>query len=451
MKQALRILIALVVLAAIASLALIYAPLKRTPPNESLPANWQAEAGRGAYVMRAGDCMACHTAEGGAPLAGGRAINSPMGAIWATNITPDKETGIGNWTLDQFRAALVDGLDEHGKHLYPAMPYENYRFMSESDIRALYDHLMHEVKPVKHEVQATELSFPFNLRFGIRAWNWLALKGDSQFKPAGSDPLQARGQYLVEGAGHCAACHSPRTAFMTQDGTRTGEGNYLKGGVLDGWTAPALHGPSSPIRTWRTAELAAYLGTGRNAHSAANGEMGMAVAHSLAYLNDRDLGAIAAYLKGLNGEAVGDIPGQVAPVGPHATPAAKADEAGAATAKMLTAASADMPLGPRLYLDNCAACHFVSGKGAAEIFPELQGNALVTAADATPLIGIILHGASLPSTERRPMRLVMQGYADRLNDDEVAALASFVRAGWGNQAKPVTASQVSKVRAVAKH
>lgn len=451
MRTILRILGALLALAIVATLALLYLPFQATPPQESLAADWKPEPGRGQYVMRAGDCVACHTANGGASLAGGRGIASPMGTIWSSNITPDKETGIGNWTLDQFRAAMVDGVNARGSHLYPAMPYENYRFMRESDIRALYEHLMHEVQPVRNEVQATQLSFPFNLRFGIRAWNWLALRGDPAFKPASDNELRNRGQYLVEGAGHCAACHSPRTVTMAQSGTRLGDAGFLTGGVLDGWTAPALRGPDAPIQQWSVAELAAYLGTGRNAHAVANGEMALAIEHSLQHLNDKDLVAMAAFLKGMDGRPVQDVPEQVALPGPRATPAAPADEAGQATARQLTAAAPGMPLGARLYLDNCAGCHFVTGKGAAEIFPALQGNTMVLAKEPGPLVAVILHGTAAPSTERRPMRLVMQGYAERLNDEEVAALASFVRTAWGNLAGPVTAQQVAKARSTPRH
>lgn len=445
MKKALRILGILVVLVIVAVLAFIYVPVKTTPPNQELAADWKAEPGRGEYVMRASDCMACHTAEGGSPLAGGRGIASPMGTIWSSNITPDKETGIGNWTLDQFRSTMVDGV-VNGKHLYPAMPYENYRFMSESDIRALYEYLMNDVKPVKNEVQATELDFPFNLRFGIRAWNWLALSGESTFKPMSGTEQQVRGQYLVEGAGHCAACHSPRTAFMAQDGTRLGDANFLTGGELDGWHVPALRGPNSGIANWSADELAAYLGAGRNAHAIANGEMALAVEHSLQHLSDADLNAMAVFLKTMDGQPVPEVSKPVAAPGPRSMPAQPANEAGQETAKMLTAASPDMPLGARLYLDNCAACHFVTGRGAPEIFPELQGNAMVLGKDPSPLVSVILNGTSTPSTNRRPMHLVMQGYADRLNDEEVATLASFVRSSWGNNAAAVTAEQVSKVR-----
>lgn len=446
MKKILSILIALIVLGIVAALALAFAPFKPTPANEQLPANWKAEAGRGEYVMRAGDCMACHTAKDGEPMAGGRGIESPMGTIWSSNITPDKETGIGNWTMDQFRAAMVDGVGGHGQQLYPAMPYENYRYMTESDLRALYDYIQTEVKPVKSEVPATSLSFPFNMRFGIRAWNWLALSGEAKFKPMAGDEQQIRGQYLVEGAGHCAACHSPRTSFMAQNGTRLSESSFLTGGMVDDWSAPALRGKDARVQQWSAEEIAAYLGTGRNAHAVANGEMALVVEHSMQYMTDADLNAMAVFLKTMDGQPVEAVPAKVAPVGPRSVAALPADEAGKPTAAMLAAAAADMPASPRLYLDNCAACHFVSGKGAPGIFPELQGSAMAVGKDAGPLVSVILNGTSSPATDRRPMHLVMQGYADRLTDEEVAQLATFVRNGWGNKASNVSASDVSKVR-----
>ncbi|WP_118134429.1 cytochrome c [Oceanicella sp. SM1341] len=449
MKTFLKIIAGLVVLGVVALLAFILVPVQRTAPTEQLAADWAPQPGQGEYVMRAGDCAACHTAPGGEPMAGGRAIASPMGTIWATNITPDAETGIGGWSLDDFRAALVDGVAPDGTHLYPAMPYENYRFMSEEDIRALYDYLMNEVAPVRNEVAETELSFPFNLRFGIRAWNWVALRGEAGFHPEASDALQARGQYLVEGPGHCAACHSPRNAVMAQDGVHAGDAGFLAGGVVGDWGAPALHGPASAVKDWSVAALAGYLASGRNVHSAANGEMGLVVAESLQHLSDADNIAMAAFLKGLDG-AVGEVPQELAaaPSG-HAMPPEPADAAGRETARMLTEAQPDMPLGARLYLDNCSGCHFVTGKGAPEIFPELQGNTLVTSAQTAPLISVILHGASLPSTARRPLHLAMQGYADRLGDDEIAALSSFLREAWGNDAGPVSAGDVAAVRAAA--
>lgn len=444
MKTFLRIIAGLVVLGVVALLAFIFVPVQRTKPAETLAADWQPAEGQGEYVMRAGDCVACHTADGGADLAGGRAIESPMGTIWSTNITPDAETGIGNWSLDDFRAAMIDGLAPDGTHLYPAMPYENYRLMSEEDIAALYHYLMEEVTPVKAKAPATELSFPFNQRWGIRAWNWLALTHDAGFTPAGTSDLQDRGQYLVEGAGHCAACHSPRTRFMAQDGVQAGDANFLAGGVIDGWNAPALTGAASAVSRWSVEETAAYLSTGRNAHATANGEMGLVVEHSLQYLTDEDNMAIASFLKGEDGTLAEG--GSLVRTSGSLVPA-PADAAGQATATMLTEASPDIGLGARLYLDNCSACHFVTGKGAPEIFPELAGNPLVTGSEVKPLLSIILNGADVPSTAGRPMHLVMQGYDDRLDDAEVAELATFLRSAWGNDAPAVTAAEVATVRA----
>lgn len=431
MKKLLRVLLVLVVLAIAAVLAMKLVPVQRTAALPLAEPEEAVTVARGEYVMRAADCMACHTAEGGKPFAGGHAIDSPLGTIYATNITPDKETGIGNYTLDDFRAALYDGLRKDGAHLYPAMPYENYRNLSEADVRSLYKYFMEAVEPVRNEVARTELPFPFSQRWGLRAWNWLAL-GDAGFTPLSDDARINRGAYLVQGAGHCAACHSPRTQFMAQDGRNESSPAFLSGGNVDGWTAPDLRGADSVSQQWTVGQMAHYLSTGRNDHAAANGAMGQVVRDSLQYLTDEDNLAIAAYLKHISG-------GDKAPASP-----AKAEPT--QTEKLLVSADPSMPLGARLYLDNCVACHFANGKGAAEIFPELAGNALVTADSPNGLIHVILHGAELPSTEKRPMRLRMQGYDWRLSDQEVAELATFVRQGWGNKASAVTADQVKPLR-----
>ncbi|WP_160010169.1 cytochrome c [Rhizobium sp. 18055] len=432
MKTFLRTILALVVLGVIALVAFIFVPVQRTGPVTELAADYQPPKGAGEYVMRASDCMACHTAEGGKPFAGGRAIQSPMGTIYTTNITPDKETGIGTYTLADFRAALYDGVDKHGAHLYPAMPYDSYRKLSEEDIRALYDYFMKDVQPISNAVAETKLAFPFNMRFGLRAWNWLAL-GKAGFQPAADGDAQFnRGAYLVQGTGHCAACHSPRNPLMMQSGSNEKDQAFLSGGEIDGFSAPDLRGPQSGPQTWSTEQTAAYLATARNAHSTATGEMMLVVRDSLQYMTHEDNMAIATYLKTIgSGGHDGAAPAKV-----------EAND----TEKMLTDAKADMPLGPRLYIDNCAACHAVNGKGAGEIFPELDGNSLVTAKSPKGLISVILHGAELPSTADRPMKVRMQGYDDRLSDDEVAALATFLREGWHNKAPAVSNADVAPVR-----
>lgn len=446
MRRLLRYIAALLVIGAAFCAALIFWPLSRSPPAQQLAQDWQPPEGAGEYVMRAGDCMACHTADGGADFAGGRPIESPLGVIYTSNITPDPDTGIGGWDLDDFRAALIDGIDAHGQHLYPAMPYENYRLLSEPDIRALYTYFMTEVAPVAHQVPEPELPFPFDQRWGLRALNWLLLRHDPGHHATMGEARLDRGQYLVDGPGHCAACHSPRSFYMGQKGITRDHPDYLTGGHIAGWDAPPLRGPDSTIKAWDLQDLADFLSTGRNSHFTANGEMALVVEHSLQHLTADDQIAMAGYLKALEG---GDVtwPERPPRPAPLVLPIRPERPEGAQTAELLRAANPDMALGPRLYLDNCSACHFVTGQGSPQIFPALDGNSLVTSDETAPLLRIILEGAEVPSTIRRPMPLVMQGYADRLDDAEIAELASFLRAAWGNRASAVSAEDVAKTRA----
>lgn len=444
MLKLLRILIGLVALAIVAVLAIIFVPAQLTRPVTQLPADWTPKPGEGAYAMRMADCAACHTAEGGKFLAGGRPIESPMGTIWASNITADKATGIGDWTLDEFRAALVDGIDKDGAHLYPAMPYENYRKMSEEDIRSIYDYLMHDVTPVSNAVAETDLAFPFNQRWGIRLWNWVAL-GDAGFKPVpakiAADPVLSRGAYLVEGPGHCAACHSPRNQIMAQDGTDASSKAFLSGGVIGTWSAPDLRSAHSALMKWSDQDLLEYLTTGRNSHDAVGGEMKLAVEDGLQYMTADDAKAMVAYIR-----AIGETAPQPETIGAAGQTAAErvAVANDPTTAKLK--AAVDLTDGERLYLDNCAACHMVDGKGAPGVFPALAGNAIVTAKQIGGLTETILNGAEMPSTAARPARLRMPAYAKRLSDADVAALETFLRSGWGNQAAAVQPSEITPLR-----
>ncbi len=414
-------------------LAFLYVPVQRTPAQTAFADDYPVPDGAGAYTMRTADCAACHTAEDGQPFAGGRAIISPVGTIYSSNITPDLETGIGRYTLDGFRAALYDGVRPDGSHLYPAMPYENYRKLTERDVRALYGYFQNEVPPVKATRLPNDLSFPFNLSWGLRAWKWVAL-GDPGFTASSSDAELARGQYLVEGPGHCGACHSPRNAVMAQAALTGAEQAFLSGGQIAGWTAPPLRGADSAIQGWTADDIKLILSTARNAHSAINGEMQLVVRDSSQYMTDGDLTAIAAYLGSLNDAAA------------TPAPAGQTD-----TEKLLISADPSMDLGPRLYLDNCAACHFSNGRGADEVFPELDGSSLVTAKSPTGLISMILHGGELPSTAERPERLRMPGFGDRLSDDEVATLATFLRQAWTNRADLVTTAAVADLREAAEN
>ncbi|TQS71750.1 cytochrome c [Rhodobacteraceae bacterium] len=445
MVKFLRILAWLAIIAIIVIAAIIFVPQKRTSAEDlAVNADWlpAAHDDTGEYAARAGDCAACHTAEGGVPFAGGRPIESPFGAIYSSNITPDKETGIGDWTLDQFRAALVDGIDEHGANLYPAMPYANYRKLSERDIEGLYTYFHDTLEPVKNEVEETSLTFPFNQRWGIRVWKWVGLP-DAGFTPRYDDADLNLGAYLVEGPGHCAACHSPRNLVFAQNGTDAQSDSFLTGGEIAGWAAPDLRTKSSSLASWSAQDLDLFLATGRNAHAGVTGEMKLAIEDSLQYLTDKDRGAMVKYLQHI---AEYDAPKDATlPAAVTAYPE-RLDMSNPTDTEKLLLTPQDQPLGARLYMDNCAACHFVNGQGADEVFPALDGNGTVTADATTGLIDTILHGASMPSTQMRPMTLAMPGFGDRLSDDEVAALASFVRSAWGNDAPAVKADAVRALR-----
>lgn len=439
----LRILTGLVLLGLIVLAAIIFLPVRTTPALASLPQDYAPPEGAGEYTMRLADCEACHTAEGGTPFAGGRPIRSPLGTIYSSNITPDEETGIGGYSLDEFRAALYDGLRQDGAHLYPAMPYANYRKLSEEDVRALYAYFMEEVEPVRNSVPETDLPFPFDQRWGIRTWKWIALGEPGEVSGSG-DPLYDRGAYLVEGPGHCGACHSPRNAVMAEAGYTAEDDDFLTGGEIDGWTAPPLRGAQSAIRHWSPADLKLFLASGRNSHSGVNGEMRLVVRDSLQFYSNEDLDAVIAYLHALGGAQAEDYA-----AAPELRTADRLGMEGGGTEAALISAEPGMALGPRLYLDNCNACHFVDGRGADQVFPELDGNPLVTAASPNGLIDTILHGAELPSTALRPYSLRMPGFAARLPDAEVAELATFVRGAWSNEAGAVTAAEVTARRELA--
>jgi mono/diheme cytochrome c family protein len=387
----------------------------------------QALVRRGEYLARAGDCMACHSAAGKPAFAGGLAIDSGHGIIYSTNITPDKKLGIGNYTEKQFADAVRKGMRADGTHLYPAMPYPSYAKVSDDDMHALYAYFMAGVKPVAAATPATSMSFPFNIRWGMGLWNYF-FTSDQPFKAqTGWSGQVTRGAYLVEGLGHCGSCHTPRGVAMNEKALDSASSSFLAGGELNGWPVPSLRG----MPRWNEQDIVDYLQTGRNKGASVAGEMTAVVQHSTSHLQEQDLKAIAAYLK---------------PLSPAPLPKSGVKPQGAqATVKKLSAA-VNLSLGERLYLDNCAACHFVTGKGATRIFPELDGATVVNAGSPAALINVILAGARTPSTDKAPSILVMPGFGHRLSDSEAAELATFVRQGWGNHAEAVSERDVAKVR-----
>ncbi|KQQ66373.1 alcohol dehydrogenase [Pseudomonas sp. Leaf127] len=387
---------------------------------------------KGEYLARAGDCVACHTAHGGQPFAGGRGIESPIGTIYATNISPDKDTGIGGWSYGEFERAVRRGIGHDGSALYPAMPFPSYARTTDQDTEALYAYFMSGVKPVNQANKANDIPWPLSIRWPLAYWRTLfsptpeqaavSLKASTEGKAA----QVARGAYLVQGLGHCGSCHTPRALTMQEKGLDEKDPDYLAGAELNGWAVPPLRG----MPHWSHEEIVDYLGTGRNAKASVGGEMTDVVANSTSHMSDEDLGAVAAYLKSLNGKKA---------------PAATKSSASEATTAKLTAAK-DLTLGERLYVDNCGACHFVGGNGASRIFPQLDGASIINADNPSALISVILAGAQTPSTARAPSVLPMPGFAWRLDDSETAALATFLRQGWSNSASVVSAEQVKAIR-----
>jgi alcohol dehydrogenase (quinone), cytochrome c subunit len=404
------------------------APVAATADKANL-----VEAGR--YVAIASDCIACHTAPGGKSFAGGLPVHSPIGDMYSTNITPDKTTGIGNYSLEDFDRAVRHGIRKDGVTLYPAMPYPSYARLSDQDVNALYAYFMNGVEPVNQANHAGGIAWPLSIRWPMAIWR-------KTFAPDPMQPLQvskyqseqlARGAYLVQGPGHCGTCHTPR-AFTQQELALDESGKaFLAGGpLIDGWRAVNLRGDKvDGLGAWSEQDIVDTLKTGRNRHTAVvGGPMNDVVAHSMQHMQDADVHAIAAYLKSLPADGAG-----------KATFAASED-----TTALLKSGKDGDNRGAQLYLDNCNACHRSDGKSNAITFPALPGNPTVLADDPTSLIRVILAGSRLPSTKERPSDLAMPGFAWRLSDDETAELVTFVRNSWGNHAKGASASEVATVR-----
>jgi mono/diheme cytochrome c family protein len=371
---------------------------------------------RGRYLTILSDCASCHTVPGSnQPLAGGRSIETPFGNIVAPNITPDPETGIGSWSDEQFDAAIRRGIRRDGSRLYPAMPYNAYTKMSRDDVLAIRAYL-NSVQPVRNAVAANTLPFPFSIRASMRLWNALYFR-EGDYQP---DPKQSaewnRGAFLVDGPGHCGACHTPKTML---GGDRTDQ--YLQGSYLQGWSAPDITNDTRlGLGKWSNEDLVSYLRSGHNRVTAATGPMGEVVSLSTAHMRDPDLNATATYLKSLPDKSAGTSPP------PIKDPA--------------------MMAGAAIYRDQCSACHGLDGKGVAELFPSVADSSMTRSDDPTTSIRIILRGARSVGTSAQPTAPGMPSYGRQLDDNEVAAVLTYIRNSWGGTASPVSSEQVSRVR-----
>jgi nicotinate dehydrogenase subunit B len=361
----------------------------------------EATIARGKQLAALGDCMVCHTAEGGTINAGGRPLETPFGIIHSTNITPDVASGIGAWSYPAFERAMREGVHRDGRQLYPVFPYTHFAKATDADLQALYAFLMAQA-PVKAEAPKNELAFPFNLRPLLAGWNALFHQGDT-FKPDPSkSELWNRGAYLVEGLGHCSACHSPRNALGAEKANA-----YLAGGLAEGWEAPALTSLSRAPIPWSEDELFAYLRTGESRfHGVAAGPMAPVV-RELAALPERDIRAMAHYLASFNETTLDQ-------------------DARAQRLEAETAATNVLPssLGARLYQGACAVCHEVGGLPLFGARPSLALNSNLHSRRPDNLIQVILHGIMQPASSNLGY---MPAFKDAISDEQAAELVSYLR------------------------
>ena len=397
--------------------------LDESPPQAGPATPTPALLARGEYLARAGNCIGCHTARGGAAYAGGRAIPTPFGSVFAPNLTPDAATGIGAWTADDFWRALHNGRGRDGRLLTPAFPYTNYALVTREDADALFAYLQH-LPAVAQPNREHELRFPYGTQAALAVWRAL------YFRPAVYQPVAARsaewnrGAYLSQGLGHCNACHVTRNSLGATAGV-----DDFSGGMLDalGWYAPSLHDPAEAgVAAWSPQALKQWLKTGTadtgRGTASALGPMSEVILGSTQHLSDADLGAMATYLQSLPQHAKPAPP-------PVRRPEASLRERGQA-----------------LFNDHCASCHGSSGEGAPGAYPALAGNRAVLMGSPANLLRIMQRGGFAPATAGNPRPYGMPPFAGVLDDNDMAAIASYVRNAWGNRAPDVRPVDVLQMK-----
>jgi mono/diheme cytochrome c family protein len=393
----------------------VFAALVAAVPALAAQDNY-IDAQRGKALATTGDCIACHTAPGGKPFAGGLALQTPFGAILTPNLTPDDATGIGRWSKDNFARAMHEGRRPDGAYLYPAFPYPYYTKVSRQDVDAIYDYLR-TLAPVTNSVNRKTLPFPFNIRSSMWGWNALYFT-PGYFEPDAKHSEEFnRGAYLVEGLGHCGACHTPLNAFGANKADQ-----YLQGNAIDNWIAPNItNDPQAGLGKWPVDDIVQYLKNGQTGTSLASGPMKDVIENSTSKMPDADLKAIAVYLK-------------------------ERGAAGTPAPAPVPATDPQMVVGQAIFTDTCSACHVGNGSGVERLFPRLAGNAIVKQDDPSSLVHIILTGARATGTGARPTSPAMPSLGYRLNDSQIAAVVTYIRNSWGNAASRVDADAVKTLR-----
>jgi mono/diheme cytochrome c family protein len=373
---------------------------------------------RGKYLAEAADCAACHSAPDGAPFAGGLPMQTGFGTIYATNVTPDPDHGLGRWSAEDFWRALHDGIRRDGQQLYPAMPYTSYRGITRADADAIYAYIM-QLRPMKVANRGTGLNFPFNIRLGMLGWNLLFLHDSLPAVSAGSSPAWQRGRYLVNVLGHCGECHTPRGIVGEMKISRS-----LTGFALGRVAAPDITPAGLASRGWTAAGLRAYLGRGLARQGSAFSDMHPVIMLSTRNLTAEDLAAVATYL-------LGDNPPPPAPP-PAVDPAESATAANGA--------------GRMSYVALCAGCHGLDGDGVPNTVVAMRANSTLRLADPRNLIVAMLDGIGAENFPHRASMQAMPGFSDKLSDADAAALANYLRVTWGGQKADVTPATVRALR-----
>jgi mono/diheme cytochrome c family protein len=390
------------ILGALVLAFLLYAWHSPIPPIDAPAAETfdAAAIRRGAQLAALGDCATCHTAPGGETFGGGRAVETPFGTIYSTNITPDTPTGIGRWSQVAFQRAMREGVDREGAHLYPAFPYDHFTLVNDEDNAALYAYIMTR-QPVRAKTPDNRLAFPFNMRFMIAGWKLLFLHSGPYEPDTGHDAEWNRGAYLANGIGHCGACHTPRNSLGAEIAAQ-----HFGGGEAEGWHAYAINADSKSLEPWNAEDLHMYLSKGwHDRHGDAHGPMA-AVAQNFAALPDADVKAIASYVASDMGKRSPPLPGK---------------------ASLERAPSNDT--GAAIYAATCANCH--DGTRALPFGGvKLMLSTAVTGESSINLINVILDGLHAPEGAAGA---IMPGFSTTLTDGQLESLVAYIRSNLGAQ------------------
>ena len=384
----------------------------------------QALIERGKYLAQAGDCIACHTVPGGKIFSGNRPMPTPFGTLYAPNITPDRQTGIGNWTADEFFKMMRTGRSRNGDLLYPAMPFASYTKVTRADTDAIFAYLR-SVPPVRLASRQHDLRFPYNNRALLIGWRTLYFQ-EGEYEPDRSKSAEwNRGAYLVQGLGHCAMCHTPINALGGSSQERAFQGGLIP---MQNWYAPSLtSNKEAGLGTWDIQDIIDLLQKGVSNRGTVYGPMAEVTFNSLQFMTTEDVRAMAVYLKSL----------------PADQPLANDPAAAPARANV----TQQFTHGKRIYDAQCASCHGAQGRGKLPHYPPLAANQSITMTSAVNPIRMVLNGGYPPGTRRNPMPYGMPPFAHELNDSDIAAVVTYIRTAWGNRGAPVGVREVNELRA----